>query len=317
MALIIIEGPDGVGKSTLVQRIVDVFGSNNKINVLKAGPPRGHPLDEYVLPLLKYRHGEFVICDRWHLGELVYPTVLDRPTKMSTTVLSYVEKFLASRGAIVVHVTDHADSLERVLAARGDDLVLPEQAKLMIDLFADAALDSTLPVIEVEARDTSDDTVSAIISFAMRQVRPVAPLADFVTYVGRPRPRFLLMGDVRGVNGPAPYDLRPAFMPYPGSCGEYLLRAVESSFTPHERVERMAEVGIANANDVDDVYKLWKALERPVVVGLGHKAQVTLCRRLPGYTSSGTNAPHPQYWKRFRHRDYEEYGTMITGSWES
>jgi energy-coupling factor transporter ATP-binding protein EcfA2 len=316
--LIIVEGADGVGKSTLVDHLVEAIPSSTDLKVLRARPPRGHPLDEYVMPLLDYRPifsrtNPSVICDRWHLGELVYPTVLDRPTRMSTTVFRYVEMFLASRGAIVVHVSDDPDELESVLWRRGDDLVRPEQAKQMIDLFFEAMSRSALPVIDLEARDSSAETVDAVLGLAKKHESLTTRLHRFVTYVGPLRPRYLLVGDVRGGN-PFTHGRKPAFMPYSNSCGDYLLRAIASTFSPDERDRRLAEIGIINANDVDDFRSAWHTFGQPNVVPLGMNA----ARKVADYgISPVAYAPHPQYQKRFHYHEHEEYGKMITGSWES
>lgn len=327
--LIVVEGPDGVGKSTLVEKLAERLESHGTVHVMKAGPPRDHPLDEYVLPLLGYRPTDgrtHVICDRWHLGELVYPTVLDRPTRLSTPVFRYVEMFLAGRGAVVVHVTDSPADLERVLRDRGDDLVRPEQAALMVDLFHRAVGESSLPVLAVEARDSSPTIVQSVVSFALRPELVAARTSSFVTYVGAPHPRYLLVGDVRGVRRPGEslddlarrHGLLPAFLPYENTCGEYLLRAVTSSLPKRGTPRRLADVGLVNANDVDNLYGVWSGLGRPFVVPLGRKAEDTVRRTLPPYarTNVFADVPHPQYWKRFHYSDHERYGKMITGSWE-
>jgi thymidylate kinase len=74
--LIIIEGIDCTGKSTVARAIAAKIG--NRTALLHAGPPQGPAYDEYVLPLRHMHWGWTVICDRWHLGELVWPAIFDR-----------------------------------------------------------------------------------------------------------------------------------------------------------------------------------------------------------------------------------------------
>lgn len=307
--LIIVEGPDGTGKSTLVSQIADKFNEYN-VKIMHAGPPTGHPLDEYVVPLVDYqvRHAysfrEFVICDRWHLGELVYPTVLDRPSLMDINTFTYIEMFLAARGAMIVHMTDTTAYLESVLRGRGDDLVKPEQSKLMIDMFWNAVNVCNLPVMTIDAHEPTLGMVVDIVDQAMIYEDIVDKLGPFVTYVGGAEVDTLLVGDVRG-GDPSTHGRKPAFMPYPNSCGEYLLRALGS-------VNALKNVGIVNANDGDNIRNVWAEVGRPHIVALGVNAKRTVELMIP--RTKITYVPHPQWWKRFRYNDYEEYGKMITGN---
>src|SRR5215212_9925147 len=104
--LIILEGPDCSGKTTLADQLQVEIERTTKEEVLRlsSGPPTGHPLDEYVVPLLGYRPatGTHIICDRLHWGETVYPMILKRPSGLDGAIFAYIEAFLMSRGAYVV-----------------------------------------------------------------------------------------------------------------------------------------------------------------------------------------------------------------------
>src|SRR5580765_4211415 len=128
--LIIIEGPDGVGKTTLAESLAkELAESGDEVELLHRGPPKSHPLDEYVLPLLDYVPGlgRHVICDRWHWGEAVYPQVLDRTSLLDDPVFRYIEMFLRSRGALVVRPYASLELLTSRLLVRGDNLIGVDQ----------------------------------------------------------------------------------------------------------------------------------------------------------------------------------------------
>jgi thymidylate kinase len=122
--LIILEGPDGAGKSTLAREIADQL-CPHVVKMLHAGPPTAHPIDEYVTPLLDYRPGagSHIICDRWHLGEMVYPQILERPTQWNIGIERLVHRFLRSVGACVVLLQPTLSELRTRLDVRGDDLI--------------------------------------------------------------------------------------------------------------------------------------------------------------------------------------------------
>lgn len=77
MRPIIIEGTDGVGKTTLAKRLV----AKTQCVYRHAGPPTsGTWVAEYVAPLIREYPWVLkrVIFDRWHVGEMVWPRLFGR-----------------------------------------------------------------------------------------------------------------------------------------------------------------------------------------------------------------------------------------------
>lgn len=299
--LIIIEGCDLAGKTTLANQLQDEIERTTKDKVLRlsSGPPALHPLDEYVVPLLGYRPatGTHIICDRLHWGEAVYPMIIKRPSSLDGGTFRYIEAFLASRGAYVVHLTQPVDELERRMHERGDDLIRPDQLTAIVDGFNAINRDSTLP-FTCRRGNVNALGVDAIIANAQRLDDLYAPLNEFVTYVGPRYPERLLLGDIRG---PAfqtddPIDqLRPAFMPYRSMSGAYLWKAMTRYELPPA-----SSAGVANACDIDDPIRMWTVLGRPGVVTLGVNS-----RRC--WKGLADEAPHPQWVRRFHHHRIDDY----------
>jgi len=298
--LIIIEGPDGCGKSTLARQLVEVLESENpreKIEVLKKGPPTQHPLDEYVTPLLSYRpqRGHHIICDRWHVGEWVYPAVLDRSTLADKAVWYYTEMFLASRGALVIYPEYTVDSLVEAVTRRGDDLVGVGQLGKIAGSYAFAAMKHTTVATRVNGKSPE-----SLIALARHRENMAVRLNDLTTYVGPPKPEWLLVGDVR--NAVVPNDPRPAFMPHRFTSGHYLLSTLSIR-------QLSSQVGLMNACDVDDALTAaFFTFDDPPVVPLGVNAH----RAMNGAGRSYAGAPHPQFVRRFHHRHGDAYANAIT-----
>jgi thymidylate kinase len=303
--LILVEGVDCSRKSTLVERLAERVRQANpgeRVDVWHAGPPTKHPLDEYVVPLLDYRPFErrHVICDRWHLGEAIYPRIFGRETKFDLGVQAYAELFLRARGALLVHV-DAADAdVEDCLRTRGDDLVNPSQASSILEEFRNRAAASLLPTLVVQGFKASEADVDGIyarvlaLDFATRTLNP------FTTYVGSRRPGTLLLGDVRHGHVKGEPNLLPAFMPYGATSGHYLLANLVSRYG----LQALKHVGIANACDDDDHEALWTLLGKPTTVALGRRAS----KRTPWATRS---VPHPQFRRRFHYAEGAAYAEEV------
>lgn len=313
--LIICEGPDCAGKSTLAGRIASALKHaepDAQVTYHHAGVPSQHALDEYVAPLLDYRpgSGQHVICDRYHVGETVYPLVTGRSTSMRSAVRAYVELFLRSRGALLIYCTATARHLTSCGYARDDGINDVLRVGRTLREFDRAVVDSLLPsvVLDVTDPDASGygDVVNQMLALANDEEDYAEPLASFTTYVGSPRPQLLLVGDRRGVpsTNVADFGSWPAFAPRAGTSGDYLLTTLTAEpLRVAEHGLTIGDVGVANACDVDDVQELWKTLNQPPVVGLGINARRALRNAQVPYRA----ATHPQYQRRFLHHQRDDY----------
>jgi hypothetical protein len=297
--LIIIEGPDGAGKSTLASQLTEVIQREQpgeKIERLHKGPPRSHPLDEYVTPLLSYRptREHHIICDRWHVGEWVYPAVLGRKTDADKAIWYFTEMFLASRGALVIYPEYTVDSLVKAVTELGDDLIEVGQLGKIAGAYAFMA-DKHITV-STHVRGKSPE---ALVALARHRENMAERLNLHTTYVGPPKPEWMIVGDIR--NGTYEGDLRPAFMPYRGTSGHYLMSALSPG-------QLRSGLGIMNACDVDDPHiAQFFTFEDVPTVPLGNHAHA----KMNGAGAEFPGAPHPQFIRRFHHRQSEEYASAI------
>lgn len=139
--IIVLEGPDGAGKSTMIEELkrfhMKQLGcSAETVQVWRAGPfPEGSdPWTEYVIPLsrLHATRDWLVLIDRWHLGELVYGPLLRGQSRLSPEQRAWIDGYLASLGALSVCLTATVEELMTRLAGRGDDLIKMHQLPYLV-----------------------------------------------------------------------------------------------------------------------------------------------------------------------------------------
>lgn len=309
--LIVLEGTDGAGKTTLACALVEALRRrcSDDVELVKSGPPTCHPLLEYERPLWDYRPGtgRHLVLDRWHLGELVYPGVVGRRTQFDRVMSAHVDLLLMSRGALLVWVTAASQVIMTRVARRGDDFVTPAQAVTAAGLFSDVVQRSAVDLCRVDTSPSAEPVDPLdLLATARRLENEAERLNSFTTYVGPATPRLLLLGDVRGVAGALASGPASAFVPYRGTSGHYLLDALGADACHSYR----GALGLANACDVDDPGKLldvllWRAGDRllPEVVALGRRAHDALSAANVLHRS----VDHPQYVRRFHHRERDAY----------
>src|SRR5215472_6713358 len=115
--LIVLERTDGAGKSTLMRAIRELH--SDSFHILDKGPPdKRHILEQYERDLeLLAGHAAhpdcLVICDRWHLGEMVYGPMLRGEARLNLAQFTHVEMFLEALGAVKVLVTANEAQLHQ------------------------------------------------------------------------------------------------------------------------------------------------------------------------------------------------------------
>lgn len=132
--IIIIEGTDGTGKSTLARELQQV----GYAYVHASAPQESNWYDEYVGPLVgAVQSCTPVVCDRWHIGELVWPQIFKRQSLFATdSEFRTCHDAIVNMGALVIILTREGDDVKAELQSRGEDDANIVQSLMALDLFA-------------------------------------------------------------------------------------------------------------------------------------------------------------------------------------
>lgn len=303
--LIVIEGVDRTGKSTLAKRIAKQIDAE----IIHAGPPTRGSIEEYETTLNGYdpNADTSLILDRWHVGEHVWPSIFGRKTDMDLAVKRHVDMFMESRGAVVVHGIRDAERLKKELIEHREPLH-PEDLQKAVHLFTEARTFSSRQAWSWDYERSSQEDIDNIVLHAKSKAKELSQIWDtcgpgFIT--GSLVPTQILVGDEQGPhkNGTNP-PYRVPFAPYPATSGHYLLSQLENWRTSL----------IVNSRDRDtlekyDLRKLCHVLDNTPVCALGWSAS----RALHAQGVEHEVIPHPQYWRRFHHHKKEQYTKMLSG----
>jgi thymidylate kinase len=175
--LIILEGPDGAGKTTLAQRI----GAASLLNVeiRHCGPILGTPAEEYVMPLHAYipNTGQNIVYDRHFLGELVYGPMYRDESKIKDVDQYVIESFLNRHGALMVLVTGEESVLQSRCKARGETFIklddIPKLKKRYMQEFEESNITWKWLCVD----DPSTEDVTNIVWLAQQIEKRVNPSA--------------------------------------------------------------------------------------------------------------------------------------------
>ena len=257
MTLTIVEGVDGAGKSTLIDRL-------NKTESIHCGPLKRNPLDEYIMSLSHYDGGQDIVCDRLHVGELVYGPIYRGESKLTEQMRRYVEMFLESRGAVKITLDAPLHEIARRLELRGEDFLQPEDLERVWRFYRHYGSDNGWLVLD-------NPDVDVVHSVALSAQERVADLLMFPRYVGNVEPDVLFVVHTNQT----PFPL----MPYAESPGEMFFASIPDG----------VRVGVTSADT--DLSLLWETLRFPRVITLG---TVALARSRASDLKVRQSVPHPQ-----------------------
>lgn len=128
--LIVLEGCDGVGKTTIARNLAKLL--NARIIHCTAKTPNNYKFFKSIIDASKY---ENIIADRFCYGQFVYQEAHERP--LTHAELTQLELDMIEAGAKVIHVCAPVEEVERRLKCRQEktELSVGEIMDRFIDVF--------------------------------------------------------------------------------------------------------------------------------------------------------------------------------------
>jgi hypothetical protein len=296
---IILEGPDGCGKTTLAHDLQKWLNHHGAfpVNIHHEGPPppKVKLLEHYGNVLLS--SDEHTIFDRLALGELIYGPILRGEDRLGEVGWRVFRRLLTARN--VLHIIcilpwERALANWSVKHVNGTDLVTRAEQYHRV---------YTGYVRRVENADEShvvyDYTTSSLSLLKDLIILRGKQKAMLPYLIGAPGATNLFLGD-RGANPDCTVDL--PFFATEGSS-RYLHDALEVAAIPEHQMFFM------NARNNSGFMNAIPYTPSMRVVALGvHAARACISQDVPY-----EKVPHPQWWRRFRFHEVNKYAKLLRG----
>lgn len=328
---IVLEGPDGSGKTTLANALV-----TRGLAYGHCGAPT-EPAREYFTRELR-RHVGPAVLDRLHVGSYVYGHVFRGRDDMTDFDHWLFNGELLAANALLVHCTPPAEASLRVLETRppndADALIYEDVAKqaAVRQRYHEYITGPANVVPTISYDFTKPDDLAATVRACMAWV--LAARSSFVrervpVLGNTSAPTVLLVGDQPASRPRAQAHAR-VHTYSPAQAQQFCerlarrawpTRALFNSTSGLYLYGAMTAVGLSlrstcivnsvelDGRRLDELVDVERARVVPRVVALGRNAATEL--RRVGVTHEV--APHPQHWRRFHYKDVWTYGRMLLG----
>lgn len=169
--IVILEGPDGAGKTTLAEALRQRLQGDRMTHVVKHGPYKG--LQSEDLCKIYFRsmsqaltYDDHVIMDRSWLSEPIYGQAYrNGDNRVDMPRRRMLERVALSRGVVVVHCQPAFEACAKAFSSRPGQEYLDnlEQLRHVYDLYATLKMDTSLPIVHYDYEfDTVDELLASI-----------------------------------------------------------------------------------------------------------------------------------------------------------
>jgi thymidylate kinase len=175
--ILILEGPDGAGKTTLAETLRQRFQNNGMVHIVKHGPYTGvepeHLCRIYfraMSPALTF--DDTVIMDRSWISEPIYGEVYrNGANRIDTPRKRMLERVALSRGAVVVHCQPDFEVCAETFEKRPEEEYLDDISQLeqVYNEYEALPLITNLPTVHYDyTRDTVDELLHKIEAVSVK-----------------------------------------------------------------------------------------------------------------------------------------------------
>lgn len=303
--LLIVEGPDGAGKTTFIQKVVAHRPS--RVDHHGAYLRQARIAHHYMRSIFDaYRRStDIIVMDRSWLAEPIYGAVMrggaDRIAAWERRML---ERVAYAAGAVVVLCLPELETCERAWKGRLEK-EYPQKREQLVDLHGlYKSLSGFNWPFDLIVYDYEKDNASLTIDKVMEKLAERSDRKD--PTIGAPpsdRP-VLLIGDSPGTSGRSRIDLpfvSLATTTTRGGCSPWLAEQLEAWGVPESDLAWVNQCDL-HPYEFDDLGAYAK------IVALGGAA-ASWCER---FDVPADVTYHPQYWKRFHHHDEYPLKEMLT-----
>lgn len=288
MSLIILEGADGTGKTTLARALNYDYG----YDIVHCGPPKtDNPMAEYLDLALTHQHAVF---DRFHLGERVYGQIYRGNDRLGSTRMRMLERYLLSQNAVAVFCeppkqTAYENWVKR--AKKGEEMITFEQSTKWEEIYEGFQLVRDLTALPNVRYDYTVDTPKMLWRFILDNSGPLNKGPGIGWYTPG---SVLIVGEQCNDPVDAAHAL-PFVSTTMSGCSWWLAQQLERAGISERKmywINARDQHGQWTSTDFLDSF------EPRLTIALGRVAQ-QWCDAA-GLHESSIHIPHPQFWKRFR-----------------
>jgi energy-coupling factor transporter ATP-binding protein EcfA2 len=294
--MIVIDGPDGSGKSTLVEYIK----KNSSLELVKPFYPKQDQLSYY---LHSPAHYAPFYLERYYTSELVYPQFKEGRDKMQPWHHYLIEAGMMPFAPVILYLRPDRETILNNLQIRGDDYIHLEEIDQMLYFYDEVMENTYFPVFTYNYKENNINTLLELVESTHKSRQEKAqPLQKFLSSGNYYEEGCIMfVGDM-----PSNYSIGKgfirAFISNTGSS-EYFHRCLfDAGIYPTNQMPYFTNWNKCEGNDKLNM----KALDEELLIVKPRKV-IFLGESIRKKAAMGEFISHPAYIKRFKPTQYKEY----------